>query len=240
MSDLPGLLRRVGTYAGLLGATLIFVGDLIGKGNFGVISYVGIVLGVLSFLLGLVFSLRKRSFGWIGLLVVVAAISVATGLGGIGAVGSIDLINHVHADLLHRLRGVLSRSRRDITERSVIATLGLIAVLTIIISGTFAGGGGIGSNTDPKVYQLNLHMYAIAGLLALIAWLLAIANTSASGVGLVRDEPAALWHRRADVRSLRANRRGHPPGPTAEGGAARGGCALRLAISLHMASHRFQ
>jgi len=62
-------------------------------------------------------------------------------------------------------------------RQRVIATLGLIALLTIIISGTFAGGGGIGSNTDPRVYQLNLHMYAIAGFLALIAWLLAIINT---------------------------------------------------------------
>ena len=71
----------------------------------------------------------------------------------------------------------MSLAATDVTERSVIATLGLIALLTIIISGTFAGGGGIGSNTDPKIYQLNLHMYAIAGFLALIAWLLAIINT---------------------------------------------------------------
>ena len=33
MNDLPGLLRRMGTYAGLLGASLLFVGDLIGKGT---------------------------------------------------------------------------------------------------------------------------------------------------------------------------------------------------------------
>ena len=68
MNDIPGLIRRVGTYAGLLGATLLFVGDLIGKGTFGVVSYIGIILGVLSYLLGIVFSLRKRSFGWIVLL----------------------------------------------------------------------------------------------------------------------------------------------------------------------------
>ncbi len=84
MNDLPGLLRRIGAYAGLLGATMLFVGDLIGKGNFGVISYIGIILGVLSYLLGIVFSLRKRSFGWIVLLVAVGAISVAAGLGGVG------------------------------------------------------------------------------------------------------------------------------------------------------------
>src|SRR5262249_32724282 len=65
----------------------------------------------------------------------------------------------------------------DVTERSVIASLGLIALMTIIISGTFAGGGGIGSNTDPKVYALNLHMYAIAGVLAFFAWILAGVNT---------------------------------------------------------------
>ncbi|HEY7020171.1 MAG TPA: hypothetical protein VH349_03575 [Ktedonobacterales bacterium] len=176
MNDLPGLLRRVGAYSGLLGATLLFVGDLLGKGNLGVISYIGIVLGVLSFLLGIVFSLRKRSFGWILLLVAVGVISVAAGVGGIGATGSIDLINTFMPISFIGYAACLSQ-QTDVTERSVIATLGLIALLTIIISGTFAGGGGIGSNTDPKVYQLNLHMYAIAGFLALIAWLLAIINT---------------------------------------------------------------
>ena len=155
---------------------MLFVGDLIGKGNFGVISYIGIILGVLSYLLGIVFSLRKRSFGWIVLLVAVGAISVAAGLGGVGATGSIDLINTFMPISFIGYAACLSQAT-DVTERSVIATLGLIALLTIIISGTFAGGGGIGSNTDPKIYQLNLHMYAIAGFLALIAWLLAIINT---------------------------------------------------------------
>jgi hypothetical protein len=176
MNDLPGLLRRVGAYSGLLGAILLFAGDLIGKGTPGVISYIGIVLGVLSFLLGLVFSLRKRSLGWIVLLVIVAVIAVAAGVGGIGATGSIDLINTFMPISFIGYAACLSQ-QTDVTERSVIATLGLIALLTIIISGTFAGGGGIGSNTDPRVYQLNLHMYAIAGFLALIAWLLASFRT---------------------------------------------------------------
>jgi hypothetical protein len=176
MNDLPGLLRRVGAYSGLLGATMIFVGALVGKGTLDVISYIGIVLGVLSFLLGLVFSLRKRSFGWIVLLIAVGVISVAAGVGGIGATGSIDLINTFIPISFIGYAACLSQ-QTDVTDRGVIATLGLIALVTIIISGTFAGGGGIGSNTDPKVYQLNLHMYAIAGFLALIAWLLAIINT---------------------------------------------------------------
>jgi hypothetical protein len=176
MNDLPGLLRRVGAYSGLLGATLLFIGDLIGKGTLGVIGYIGILLGVLSYLLGLVFSLRKRSFGWIVLLVAVGVISVAAGLGGFGATGSIDYINTFMPISFIGYAACLSQ-QTDVTERSVIATLGLTALLTIIISGTFAGGGGIGSNTDPQVYQLNLHMYAIAGFLALIAWLLSIINT---------------------------------------------------------------
>jgi hypothetical protein len=176
MNDLPGLLRRVGTYAGLLGATLLFVGDLVGKGTLDFLGYIGIVLGTLSYLLGFAFSFRKRSFGWIVLLLVVGVISVAAGLSGVGATGSIDLINIFMPISFIGFAACLSQ-QTDVTERSVIATLGLTAVLTIIISGTFAGGGGIGSNTDPKVYQLNLHMYAIAGFLALIAWLLAIANT---------------------------------------------------------------
>jgi len=176
MNDLPGLLRRVGTWAGLLGATLLFAGDLFGKGTFGVVSYIGIVLGVISYLLGLFISLRKRSFGWIVLMVVVAALGIVAGLAAVGVAGSLDLIDIFMPISFIGFAACLSQ-QSDITERSVIATLGLIAVLTIIISGTFAGGGGIGSNTDPKVYQLNLHMYAIAGMLAAIAWLLAIVRT---------------------------------------------------------------
>lgn len=176
MNDLPGLLRRVGMYGGLLGAVLLFAGQLFGKGSLGVLSYAGILFGVISYLLGLYFSLRKRSFGWIGLMLVVAAIGIVAGLAAVGVDGSIDLIDIFMPISFIGFAACLSQ-QTDVTERSVIATLGLISLMTIIISGTFAGGGGIGSNTDPKIYQLNLHMYAIAGFLALIAWLLAIINT---------------------------------------------------------------
>jgi hypothetical protein len=176
MNDLPGLLRRVGTYAGLLGATLLFVGELIGKGSLGVISYIGILLGVISYLLGLFLSFRKRSFGWVGLMVVVAAIGVVAGLAAVGVAGSLDFIDIFMPISFIGFAACLSQ-QSDVTERGVIATLGLIALLTIIISGTFAGGGGIGSETDPAIYQLNLHMYAIAGMLAFVAWILAGVNT---------------------------------------------------------------
>jgi hypothetical protein len=177
MKDLPSLLRRVGTYAGLLGATLLFFGDLFGKGTFGVVSYIGIVLGVISYLLGLFLSIRKRSFGWIGLMVVVAAIGVVAGFAAVGVTGFIDLIDIFMPISLIGYAACLSQTS-DVTDRSVIATLGMIAVLMIIISGTFAGGGGIGSTTDPAVYALNLHMYAIAGMLAFFAWILAGINTA--------------------------------------------------------------
>jgi len=176
MNDLPGLLRRLGTYGGLLGAVLLFAGQLFGKGSLGVLSYVGILFGVISYLLGLYFSLRKRSFGWIGLMLVVAAIGIVAGLAAVGVDGSIDLINIFMPISFIGYAACLSQ-QTDVTERSVIATLGLISLMTIIISGTFAGGGGIGSNTDPKVYALNLHMYVIAGLLAFFAWILASINT---------------------------------------------------------------
>ena len=176
MNDLPTLIRRLGTYAGLLGATLIFVGDLIGKGTVGLISYIGIVLGVISYLLGLYFSARKRSFGWIALMLAVGAIGVVAGLAAVGVAGELDLVDIFVPISFIGFAACLSQ-QSDVTERSVIASLGVIAVLTVIISGTFAGGGGIGSNTDPRVYALNLHMYAIAGLLAFFAWILAMINT---------------------------------------------------------------
>src|SRR4029079_9301561 len=93
MNDLPGLLRRLGTYAGLLGAVLLFFGALFVKGTTGVVSYIGILLGVISYLLGLYFSLRKRSFGWIGLMLVVAAIGVVGGVVAVSVAGSLDLID---------------------------------------------------------------------------------------------------------------------------------------------------
>jgi hypothetical protein len=131
---------------------------------------------VLSFLLGIILSLRKRSFGWIGLMLFVATVSIVAGLAGVSVAGSIDLINLFMPISFIGFASCLSQ-QTDVTERGVISSLGLIALLTIILSGTFAGGGGIGNNTDPNVYLLNLHMYAIAGLLGLIVWLLAIVNT---------------------------------------------------------------
>jgi hypothetical protein len=176
MSNIPTLLRRVGTFAGLIGAVLIFLGAVITKGGSNVLSYIGIGLGLLAWLIGLYLSFRKGSWGWIGLLVIVALVGVV--LAGIGAAvsGSISLIYLFMPIAYIGFAASMSRAR-DITEKSVIAILGVIALLTIIISGTFAGGGGIGTTTDSKVYQVNLQMYAIAGVLAGIAWILAMINT---------------------------------------------------------------
>jgi hypothetical protein len=176
MNDIPALLRRVGSYAGLLGAVGIFLGDLINKGSPGVISYIGVILAVIAWLLGLYLSFRKPSFGWIGLLVLAAVVGVVAGLVSLSVAGSIDLVSLFMPIAFFGYAACLSQ-QRDITDKSVIAVLGLIALLTVIISGTFAGGGGIGTNTDPRVYLLNLHMYTIAGFLGLVVWILAIVNT---------------------------------------------------------------
>src|SRR5262249_39600975 len=151
MSDIPALLRRVGTFAGLIGAVLIFGGALITKGGSNFLSYIGIGLGVLAWLIALYLSFRKGSWGWVGLLVVVALLGFA--LAGIGATvsGSLSLVYLFMPIAYIGFAGSVSQAR-DIAEKSVIATLGAIAVLTIIISGTFAGGGGIGTTTDTKVY----------------------------------------------------------------------------------------
>jgi predicted membrane channel-forming protein YqfA (hemolysin III family) len=109
-------------------------------------------------------------------MLAVGAIGVVAGLAGVGVAGSFDLVDVFVPISFIGFAACLSQ-QSDVTERGVIASLGLIAILTIIISGTFAGGGGIGSTTDPKVYALNLHMYAIAGMLAFFAWILAMINT---------------------------------------------------------------
>jgi len=176
MKDIPALVRRVGTFSGLFGAVLIFLGGIITKGGTNILSYIGAVLAVVAWLLGVYFSLRKGSWGWIGLLTVTALFAVvAAGFSGT-ITGTVSLVNSFIPLAYMGFAACLS-SQSDIVERSTIATLGIIALLTIIISGTFAGGGGIGSTTDSAVYQLNLQMYAIAGFLFAIAWVLAIIST---------------------------------------------------------------
>jgi hypothetical protein len=176
MSDIPALLRRVGSFAGLIGAVLIFAGALITKGGSNFLSYIGIGLAVLAWLIGLYLSFRKGSWGWVGLLLIVALAGFV--LAGIGAAvaGSLSLV-YLFVPVAYIGFAASISQARDITDKTVIAMLGAIAVLTIIISGTFAGGGGIGTTTDTAVYQLNLQMYAIAGVLAAITWILAIVNT---------------------------------------------------------------
>jgi hypothetical protein len=177
MSDIPALLRRVGAFSGLIGAVLIFLGGVITKGGTNVLSYIGVVLAVLGWLIGLYVSLRKGSVGWIGLLLLTVVVSVVLAGIGLGLSGTLSLVLLFIPIAYVGFAASLSQ-QKDITDRGVIATLGVIAVLTIIISGTFAGGGGIGTTTDTKVYQLNLQMYVVAGVLGAFAWILAIINTA--------------------------------------------------------------
>jgi len=176
MNDLPALIRRLGTFAGLIAAVLIFVGGVMTKGGVNVLSYIGVALAVFAWLVGLYLAFRRSSWGWIGLLALTALISAVVAVGGVSITGSIDPVTVFIPIAYIGFAACLSK-QRDITERTVIATLGVIALLTIIVSGAFAGGGGIGSTTDPQVYLLNLHMYAIAGFLGGLIWILAIIST---------------------------------------------------------------
>jgi hypothetical protein len=176
MSDIPALLRRVGAFSGLIGAALIFVGGLMTKGETNILSYIGVVLAAVAWALGVFFALRKRSLGWLGLLALAVVGGAALAAIGINNSGSLSLILLVLP--IAYIGAVASLSVQDhIVERSVIAALGIIALMTIIVSGAFAGGGGIGSTTDPKVYQLNLQMYVVATFLAVIIYVLALINT---------------------------------------------------------------
>jgi hypothetical protein len=176
MSDISALLRRVGAISGLIGAALIFVGSLMTKGETNILSYIGVALAVVAWALGLFMALRKRSLGWLGLLALAVAGGAALAAIGVNNSGSLSLILLVLP--IAYIGAVASFSQQDhIVERSVIAALGSIAVLTIIISGAFAGGGGIGTTTDPKVYQLNLQMYVVSTFLAVIIYVLALINT---------------------------------------------------------------
>jgi hypothetical protein len=176
MNDLPAVIRRLGTFAGLIAAALIFIGGLMTKGGANVLSYIGVALAVFAWLVGLYLAFRMRSWGWIGLLTLTALISAVVAVGGFSITGSIDPVN-VFIPIAYMGFAACLSKQRDITERTVIATLGVIALLTIIVSGAFAGGGGIGSTTDPQVYLLNVHMYAIAGFLGGLVWILAIIST---------------------------------------------------------------
>ncbi len=177
MNDLPGLLRRVGTYAGLLGATHALRRR---PDRQGYASASSATLASSSECSRTCSALSSRSAS--------ARLAGSSCWWPWGRsrwprvwAGSAPPARLTSSTRSCRSRSSatrrVSRSRPTSPSGASSPHLGLIALLTIIISGTFAGGGGIGSNTDPKVYQLNLHMYAIAGFLALIAWLLAIINT---------------------------------------------------------------
>jgi hypothetical protein len=167
------LIRRLGSYGGIVGVALIFVGSLITKGGAGTLSYIGVILGALAWLVGLYFAIRMRSLGWIGLLVITAVIAAVVALVGTVVNGAIDVV--LVFEPIAFIGFAASASRQsNILDRTVIASFGVISLLTIIISGTFAGGGGIGTTTDPNVYLLNLHMYLIAAYFGGLAWILAL------------------------------------------------------------------
>jgi hypothetical protein len=169
-------IRRLGMLASLIGAALIFAAGLMtrGSGN-NVVGYLGIALAVVGGAIALLVQLRIGALGWVGLLGASVLWLIVAGIFNIAPPprGGPNLVLMFMPLALIGVNANISEAR-SLVHRGVIASLGLTALLTIILSGALAGGGGAGTVLDPGVQAMSTQLYGVAGALALVLWVAAI------------------------------------------------------------------
>jgi hypothetical protein len=179
MLTIEALVRRIATPLGLVGAILLIVGGFTSHGQGNWLSYVGVALGVVTWILALVITVLNRTFGWLALLLLIGAAgpligyTLANGLVGFTDANGLDLALLVLPLTLIGFVVSLSHSR-TIVQRSTAAALGGLSIAVIMVGGTLTSGGGTNAISDQGVVNLGTHIYLVAAIFGLVAWLIGI------------------------------------------------------------------
>jgi hypothetical protein len=175
--------RQVSLIAGLA-VVLIFIFGLL-QGNIPlIVSLVGAAIAIIAWLYGSFIALRSGQRDWLlllglGFLVSLALIGVSiTSASASGEPNAVPL-SIAELGLLPLAfitMSYASLSIEPLLARGVVAYLGGWGLLSLIIGGTLVGGAigtKIGAATE-NVLALGFHLYIVASVLALAAWLLGI------------------------------------------------------------------
>lgn len=178
---------------GGLAILLIFVGGIITGTVPFIITMLGVAGAVIAWAYALFIALRAKQNGWVILLGISLVLALALAAYAFtsadpttqysGPLGAAQLGFFV---LTYSAIGFGALGGQAAVERGVAAFFGGWGLLWLVIGGTLVGGAigtKIGAATE-NVLSLGFHLYVVAGVLGLIAWIIGIivgARTKAWG-----------------------------------------------------------
>ena len=167
---------------GLLGVIAFNVGLASSLTSFNAVSMIGLLLGVPAFLLALIYPVQRRQWGWVAILIIVAAC------------GPLLVVITQHQDVgllflpmtaVAAVRGLVWND--SVTDRHSFGTMAAVAVVMIIGGGTLINSVFSTVPNQPPVlnplawgnpesvtFFAGFDMYITAGILAFIGWIFSV------------------------------------------------------------------
>jgi hypothetical protein len=170
--------RRIIALLASLGILIIFVSGLVQGTVPQILSVVGGVLTVAAWGFALVTAIMNRQVDWVVTLILAlvagAAIAYLTLTDASPDAVSIPQTGGQAIGFLAAAYAALGS--RPVVERNFPSFTGAWGLLTLVIGGTLVGGA-IGTDigaSQPYITAVGFHLYLIAGVLALFAWIVAL------------------------------------------------------------------
>jgi hypothetical protein len=162
---------------GLIGVVAFNIGLAGTVSSLNTVSMIGVLLGVPAFLLALVYPIQRQQWGWVALLLIVAA------------TGPIFLVLAHRPDVglpflpmtaIAAVRGMVWNDAA--TERHTFGTMSLLGVIMIIGGGTLINSVFSTVPNQPgaifplqsNTFYAGVDMYVASGILALMAWIFSV------------------------------------------------------------------
>lgn len=179
--------RRIIALLASLGILIIFVSGLFQGTTPQIISVVGGVLATVAWAYALVTAIIHRQSGWVVTLVLalVAGSIIAWITLTDASPDAVSIPQTGGASVAFLALTYAALGSRPVVERNFPSFTGVWGLLTLVIGGTLVGGA-IGTDigaSQPYITAVGFHLYLIAGVLALFAWV----------VGLILSFRVGAW-----------------------------------------------
>ena len=173
--------RRQVTILTVLAIAIIFVSGLFLGSVPAIISGVGAILALVTWIYSLITAGRARQSHWLIMLViglvitlVLAVVSFSSAKGPLSTIVAVSQL--AFFTLAFITLGYSTMGGGDVIERSPAAFFGGWGLLSLVIGGTLVGGA-IGTSVGSSaayITALGFRLYLIAGVLGLIAWIIGL------------------------------------------------------------------
>jgi hypothetical protein len=169
------------TYA-LIGLVAFNVGLASSLTSLNSVSMIGVLLGVPAFLMALIYPVQRREWGWIAMLIIVAAcgplLVLVTGHRDVGLL-------FLPLTAIAAVRGLVWSD--SVTDRHAFGTMAVLGVIMIIGGGTLVNSVFstvpnqppilaplVWGNPESVTFFAGFDMYVTAGILGLIGWIFSV------------------------------------------------------------------